>query len=88
VTVQAEGNRAEVKVDDSTGEATPPPPPKPETTARLMRRIHDGTDMGIVWQVIIFLGGLIPAALAITGIMMWLNMRRRRRSMEFRRRSA
>jgi hypothetical protein len=88
VTVQANGNRAEVKVDDATGQVTPPPPPKPETTARLMRRIHDGTGMGTVWQVIIFLGGLIPAALAVTGIMMWLNVRRRRRSMEFRRRSA
>jgi uncharacterized iron-regulated membrane protein len=88
VTLQGKGVRADVKVDDSTGKATPPPPAKPETVARLMRRIHDGTGMGIVWQVIIFLGGLIPAALAVTGIMMWLNMRGRRRSMELRRRSA
>ena len=25
-----------------------------------MRRIHDGTRMGFVWQVIIFLGGMLP----------------------------
>ena len=43
-----------------------------------MRRIHDGTDMPLVWQIIIFVGGILPAALAVTGIMMWLRMRKRR----------
>lgn len=68
--------RAEVAVDDGSAEVTPPKPPQPETTARLMRRIHDGDGMGAVWQIIIFIGGIIPAILAVTGIMMWLNMRR------------
>ena len=45
-----------------------------------MRRIHDGTDTGVVWQVIVFLGGLIPAGLAITGVMMWLRGRKVRGS--------
>ena len=40
-----------------------------------MRKIHDGTDMGLVWQVIIFLGGILPAILAITGIIMWARAR-------------
>jgi uncharacterized iron-regulated membrane protein len=31
--------------------------------------------MGIVWQVIIFVGGVLPAALAVTGIIMWLRAR-------------
>ncbi|HEX8306984.1 MAG TPA: PepSY-associated TM helix domain-containing protein [Allosphingosinicella sp.] len=73
------GGAAEVTVDDRTGEASPPRPPQPETTARLMRRIHDGTGMGALWQTIIFVGGLIPALLAVTGILMWLNVRRGRR---------
>jgi uncharacterized iron-regulated membrane protein len=68
--------RSEVKVADAGGAVTPPEPPRPETTARLMRRIHDGTDMGLVWQIVVFLGGLIPAALAVTGIMMWLRGRK------------
>lgn len=72
------GGNAEVTVDDRSAAATPPKPPRPETTARLMRRIHDGTGMGALWQSIIFLGGLIPALLAVTGIMMWLNVRRSR----------
>ena len=53
--------------------------------ARLMRRIHDGTGMGLLWRVVIFIGGVIPAVLAVTGIMMWLNVRRRLRAMDSRR---
>ena len=73
------GGAAEVAVDDRTGQASPPGPARPETTARLMRRIHDGTGMGALWQTIIFVGGLVPAILAVTGILMWLNVRRGRR---------
>jgi hypothetical protein len=43
-----------------------------------MRRIHDGTGMGALWQTIIFIGGIIPALLAVTGILMWLHIRRGR----------
>jgi len=68
--------RSEVKVADAGGEVTPPEPPRPETTARLMRRIHDGTDMGLFWQIVVFLGGIVPTALAVTGVMMWLRGRR------------
>jgi len=69
------GGPAEVAVDDSTGAVTPPRPPRPETNARLMRRLHDGTGMGAVWQIVIFVGGIVPAALSITGIVMWLRSR-------------
>lgn len=72
------GGAAEVPVDDRSGAATAPKPPQPETAARLMRRVHDGTGMGALWQTIIFLGGLIPALLAVTGILMWLHLRRGR----------
>jgi uncharacterized iron-regulated membrane protein len=69
------GGPAEVKVADAGGEVTAPKPPQPETFARTMRRWHDGTGMGLVWQVIIFVGGIIPALLAVTGIIMWLRTR-------------
>jgi uncharacterized iron-regulated membrane protein len=64
----------QIKVDDATGTTKASPPPK-EDTARLMRRIHDGTRMGFVWQVIIFLGGMLPALLGVTGVIMWWRAR-------------
>ncbi len=51
---------------------------------QLMRKIHDGTDMGIVWQIIIFLGGIIPAILSVTGLIMWWRSRQWRRAVKAR----
>jgi hypothetical protein len=31
--------------------------------------------MGLAWQAVIFLGGIVPALLAVTGVMMWLRTR-------------
>jgi hypothetical protein len=83
---ERKGGPAEVKVADTDGRATPPSPPKPEPIARTMRRLHDGTGMGLVWQIIIFLGGIAPALLAITGIIMWLRNRGWRSKLGQRRR--
>ncbi len=82
-----EGGPAEVKIDDASGEITPAKPPQPETLARTMRRWHDGTGMGTVWQVIIFVGGIIPALLAVTGIIMWLRTRGWRKDIARRKRA-
>ena len=75
-----DGPPAEVKVADADATALPPEPPRPETLARTMRRWHDGTDMGTVWQIVIFLGGIIPALLSVTGIIIWWRARKRRRA--------
>jgi uncharacterized iron-regulated membrane protein len=32
--------------------------------------------MGPIWQIVIFLGGIAPAVLAVTGIVMWLRTRK------------
>lgn len=69
------GGPAEIAIDDASGVAAPPAAPMPESNARLMRRLHDGTGMGMAWRILIFLAGLIPALLAITGIVMWLRSR-------------
>ncbi|HEY0116115.1 MAG TPA: PepSY-associated TM helix domain-containing protein [Allosphingosinicella sp.] len=76
VSFKREGGNAEVKVRDADGVATPPSPPQPETFARTMRRWHDGSGMGPGWQIVIFIGGILPALLAVTGIIMWLRTRR------------
>ncbi len=66
---------ATVKVADDSGIAVAAPSRQRGGVAMLMRHIHDGEGMGIVWQVIIFLGGMLPAGLAVTGIIMWWRAR-------------
>ncbi|WP_353203899.1 PepSY-associated TM helix domain-containing protein [Sphingomonas sp.] len=72
--VSFNGTQTSVGVAEATGLARVDPA-RPEDTARLMRRIHDGTGMGLGWQIVIFLGGLLPAILAVTGIIMWWRAR-------------
>ena len=82
------GGNAEVPVADGTATASPPPPQQPETLARTMRRWHDGTGMGPLWQIIIFLGGIIPALLSITGTIIWWRARKPRIKVKNHRRPA
>jgi uncharacterized iron-regulated membrane protein len=64
-----------VRVADADGQAAAVPPRPTNGVAQLMRRIHDGNGMGSVWQTIIFLGGILPAVLGVTGIIMWWRAR-------------
>lgn len=66
-------------VDDASGAIAPGTKRTaegPSGLAGTMRHWHDGTGMGIVWQTIIFISGLIPAILGVTGILMWLRTRK------------
>ncbi len=65
----------QVKVADDTGTAVAAPARAGGGVALLVRRLHDGTGMGPVWQAMIFLGGILPAVLAVTGIIMWWRAR-------------
>lgn len=68
----------QVHVDDVSGEAA-----LREERARLpgdglaltMRRIHDGVGQHALWRLIVFLGGVLPVILAVTGVVMWLRRR-------------
>jgi len=88
----AEEPSTTVTVEDASGAAKlAAPRGEPlagDAAARLIRRIHDGDGMGIVWQAIVFLGGVLPALFAVTGVMMWLRRRRARRAMARRRPSS
>ncbi|HEY4375207.1 MAG TPA: PepSY domain-containing protein [Burkholderiales bacterium] len=46
----------------------------------IMRPLHSAEGLGAFWKVLYFLGGLLPAFLAITGTMMWLRGRRLKKS--------
>ena len=87
IAYEREGGPAEIGVNDATGAVTPARPPRPETTARLMRRLHDGTGMGTFWQIVIFIGGIIPAILAVTGLVMWWRSRGWRKMLAKKRRA-
>lgn len=41
--------------------------------SRLMRTIHDGQETPFLWQLVVFLGGVAPVVLAITGLVMWVR---------------
>jgi uncharacterized iron-regulated membrane protein len=76
-----------VAVDDASGQVRKgrrgdaAGPPQRSAFLTWARRIHDGTDLGLVWQTIIVLGGAAPAVLGITGLVMWLRRRARRRAL-------
>jgi uncharacterized iron-regulated membrane protein len=73
----ARGKPVSVRVDDATGAASVDAgaPGGRSGLARTMRAVHDGNGMGLVWQIVIFLGGLLPAGLAVTGVIMWWRAR-------------
>jgi uncharacterized iron-regulated membrane protein len=84
-TIAAKGGRPlRLQLDDATGEISTAAQPPRGPIMGLMRKLHDGAGTGIVWQIIIFLGGIAPAALGITGITMWLRSRRWRGQAEAR----
>jgi len=80
--------RKPVQVLDSTGEVKASRGGGPggdgganrDSVSPLMRQIHDGADMGLVWRVLITVVGLAPAILGVSGVIMWLRRRARRRA--------
>ena len=50
----------------------------PDPFSRWVRRLHDGTDMGLAWRLMITLAGAAPLVLALSGLVMWLRRRGRR----------
>ena len=78
--IDAAGETTSVLVDDASGRARRAPDPLAgDRVAQWMRFIHEGSRTGPVWPVIVFLAGLAPPALAVTGLVMWLRGRWNRR---------
>lgn len=76
--VQVAGAGGEAKtalVDDATKAVSTPQALQGDAFLAFMRRIHDGTHDGPVWNVIVLLAGLSPPLLFVTGVMMWLRRR-------------
>jgi uncharacterized iron-regulated membrane protein len=70
---------ATVTVGDGDGRVarvpTGPAGPATDPLSRTMRRLHDGSGYGPVWQALVFLCGLLPLLFAVTGVMIWLRQR-------------
>lgn len=52
-----------------------------DPVARFMRRTHSGEGLTPVWAVIVFVAGLAPAVLGLTGVWMWLVSQRRKKAL-------
>ena len=88
--IKGEGKAARTLSFADAGGAITVKPKEPDSRgklASLMRKIHDGTDMGFAWQFIIFLGGILPAILSITGLIMWWRARTWRGELKARQRA-
>lgn len=75
-----------VQVVDATGQVKSgrgdaPGGGGPDPLSRMVRRLHDGDDMGPIWQAVIFLAGLAPAILGLSGVVMWLRRSARRKAL-------
>ncbi|MBB4619012.1 PepSY-associated TM helix domain-containing protein [Sphingomonas abaci] len=71
----ADPHVAPVKVADDTGNATAVPARPPAAAYRGMRDWHGGA--GPAWRGVLVLTGLLDAAMAVTGLILWRRTRRR-----------
>jgi uncharacterized iron-regulated membrane protein len=64
-----------VMVEDKSGAASKVVLLPGDHVARWIRWIHEGSNSGPIWKVIVFLSGLLPAVFMWTGIVIWLRSR-------------
>jgi len=73
------GDTITVLVDDHSGTARRQPAPLAgDHAAQWIRWLHEGSHGGLAWRLVVFLTGLLPVGLGLTGLIMWLSGRRRR----------
>jgi uncharacterized iron-regulated membrane protein len=65
-TVQVVDSTAAIRADRPAGGSR-----ASDQVSPLVRRIHAGHDLGVGWQIVIFLGGLAPAILGLSGAILW-----------------
>lgn len=68
-----------IMINDRSGAITTVEPLTGDRVASWIRWLHEGSHSGEIWRFIVFLSGVIPAVLAVTGILIWLRQRRQRK---------
>ena len=69
-----------VMIDDRNGAANTVTPLSGDRIAQWMRWIHEGSNAGMLWRAIVFVCGVVPAIFAVTGALIWLRSRARRKA--------
>jgi uncharacterized iron-regulated membrane protein len=64
-----------VMVDDRSGTASPVRLLTGDRTALWIRWIHEGSHSGVLWQVVVFICGILPILFLVTGVLIWLRRR-------------
>jgi uncharacterized iron-regulated membrane protein len=70
------GGTATVMVDDRSGTPSLVTPLSGDRTAQWIRALHEGSRGGALWQVLVFVCGVLPAVFVVTGVLIWLRSRR------------
>lgn len=71
-----------VTVNDRSGAVTVLEPLQGDRIASWIRWLHEGSHSGEIWRFVVFLSGIMPAVLGVTGILVWLRQRRQRALMK------
>lgn len=67
-----------ILINDRSGDVSVVQPLSGDRTASWIRWLHEGSHSGGLWRFIVFLSGIMPAVLGVTGILIWLRQRRQR----------
>ena len=71
------GGMTTMMLDERSGSFSPVLQLSGDRAAQLIRGLHDGSRGGALWQVLVFVCGVLPTGFVITGVMIWLRSRRR-----------
>ncbi len=73
-----------ITINDRSGNVSVVEPLSGDRTASWIRWLHEGSHSGEVWRFVVFLSGIMPTVLGVTGILVWLRQRRQRALMTAR----
>ena len=72
-TLAGRGGRGGFRGGERRGEGGGGRPP----AMRVIRLLHAGNDAPMIWRVVLFIVGLVPTIMGLTGLVIWLRTRRR-----------
>lgn len=76
--IDTAGRAQSFLIDDASGAVSKAPEPqRGDIISETLRRLHMNQGMGTVWTVIAIVTGLSPILFFITGVLSWLNRRKR-----------